>query len=141
MEAGRRSSCIVGPCQGCNDYWGGIDAAGVIERACQLDDEFIFYDDGTMEIDTQGQVWVENFLGGANECIDESMLMSPFDAFASGTLATADANEVTVNGLGAYIGWNKPFNGVSWQAMPVAALLLQSPTKCLSTPPMTALND
>ena len=65
-----------------------------------------------MEIDTQGQVWVENFLGGANECIDESMLMSPFDAFASGTHSfTADANEVTVNGLGAYIGWNKPFNG------------------------------
>lgn len=106
------ASYIVGPCQGCNDYWGGIDAAGVIERACQLDDEFIFYDDGTMEIDTQGQVWVENFLGGANECIDESMLMSPFDAFASGTHSfTADANEVTVNGLGAYIGWNKPFNG------------------------------
>ncbi len=105
-------SYYVGPSQGSSEWWGGIDAAGVIERACQLDDEFIFYDDGTMEFATQGQVWVEDFLGGSNECIDEGDLIAPFGVYASGIHAfTASDTEITVEGLGAYIGFNKGFNG------------------------------
>jgi PKD repeat protein len=106
------ASYYVGPCAGCNDWWGGIDAQGVIDRACQLDDEFIFFDDGTFQIDTKGDVWVENFLKGADECISEDSLISPFDAFKSGTHSfTATDSTVTVNGTGAYLGWNKPYNG------------------------------
>ena len=35
----------------------------------------------------------------------------PFDAFGSGTHSfTATDTEITVNGLGAYFGWNKAYN-------------------------------
>ena len=112
-EIGTAEGCYyVGSSQGSSEWWGGIDAAGVIERACQLDDEFIFYDDGTMEFATQGQVWVEDYLGGSNECIDEGDLIAPFGVYASGIHAfTASDTEITVEGLGAYIGFNKGFNG------------------------------
>ena len=105
------ASYIVGPCQGCGDWWGGIDANGVIERACQLDDEWIFFDDGTMEYTTDGFVWAESYMGGNNECLDETLLTPPMDAFAAGTHAfTATDTEITVNGLGAFIGFNKAYN-------------------------------
>lgn len=106
------ASYIVGPCQGCGDWWGGIDANGVIERACQLDDQWVFYDDGTMEYTTEGFVWSENYMAGGNECIDETLLPVPFDVFGAGTHSfTATDTEITVNGLGAFIGFNKAFNG------------------------------
>ena len=105
-------SYYVGPGQGSSEWWGGIDEAGVIERYCQMDDEFIFFDDGTFEIDTQGDIWVEDYMGGNNECIDETTLSPPLDAFASGTHAFVSSDtEITVQGLGAYIGFNKAFNG------------------------------
>ena len=105
-------SYIVGPGQqGSGAWWGGLDANGVIERACQMDDEFTFYDDGTMVFDSQGQVWAEDYMGGNFECLDDAALTPPFDAFASGTHSfTATDTEITVNGLGAYIGWNKAYN-------------------------------
>ena len=105
-------SYMVGPAPGSGDWWGGLDAAGVVERYCQMDDEFIFYDDGTFVIDTKGDVWAESYMGGNNECLTDESLVAPFDVFGSGTHTfTATDNEITVNGLGAWIGWNKPFNG------------------------------
>ena len=78
----------------------------------RLDDEWIFYDDGTMEYTTDGFVWAESYMGGNNECLDETLLAAPMDAFAAGTHAfTATDTEITVNGLGAFIGLNKAFNG------------------------------
>ena len=105
-------SYIVGPAPGSGEWWGGIDEAGLVERACQLDDEFTFYDDGTLDINVLGQVWAESYMGGNNECLDEGVLVAPFDVFGSGmhTFAATD-EEITVNGLGAYLGWNKPYNG------------------------------
>ena len=50
-------------------------------------------------------------MGGNFECVDDAALTAPFDAFASGTHSfTATDTEITVNGLGAYFGWNKPYN-------------------------------
>ena len=105
-------SYYVGPCQGCNDWWGGIDANGVIERACQMDDQWVFYDDGTMEYITDGVIWAEDYLGYAGECIDETELVAPLDAYAAGThtFSATDA-EITVDGVGAFIGFNKAYNG------------------------------
>lgn len=105
-------SYYVGPCQGCNNWWGGIDAAGVIERACQMDDQWVFYDDGTMEYITDGVIWAEDYIGGNFECLDETLLAAPMDAFAAGTYAfTATDTEITVDGFGAFIGYNKVYNG------------------------------
>ena len=106
------ASYIVGPAQGSGEWWGGLDAAGVVERYCQMDDEFIFYDDGTFVYETQGDVWAESYMGGNNECLTDESLAAPFDVFGTGTHAfTATDTEITVNGLGAFIGFNKAYNG------------------------------
>lgn len=101
----------VGDSPGSGAYWGGLDAAGVAERACQMDDEFIFFDDGSFKIDVKDQVWAEDYMGGAFACTNVSDLTAPFDVFGGGDFTfTADDNSVTVNGLGAYLGFNKPYN-------------------------------
>ncbi len=106
------ASYKVGSAPGAGDFWGGIDAVGVMDRACQMDDEFIFYDNGDFKIDTKGQVWAEGYMLGTNACMDNSALIAPYDVFGGGDFAfTGSATELTVNGLGAYIGFNKPFTG------------------------------
>ena len=85
---------------------GRTRATGVVERYCQMDDEFIFYDDGTFST-TQGDVWAESYMGGNNECLTDESLVSPFDVFGSGTHAFSATDTITVNGLGAFIGFNK----------------------------------
>ena len=106
------ASYIVGPAQGSGEWWGGPNAADVVERYCQMDDEFIFYDDGTFVYETQGDVWAESYMGGNNECLTDESLAAPFDVFGTGTHAfTATDTEITVNGLGAFIGFNKAYNG------------------------------
>lgn len=106
------ASYYVGPAQGSSEWWGGLDAAGVVERYCQMDDEFIFYDDGTFVYDSQGDVWAESYMGGNNECLTDESLTAPFDAYGSGTHAfTATDTEITVNGLGAFLGFNRAYNG------------------------------
>ena len=111
-------SYVVGPTAGANDWWPGLDAQGVIDRACQMDDEFIFTDGGTMEYDSKGMVWHEDYIGGPNMCEDESALMSPYDVLGSGThsfeVTEANGNDpatVKVVGDGAFIGFHKAFNG------------------------------
>ncbi|MFK7806782.1 MAG: PKD domain-containing protein [Saprospiraceae bacterium] len=106
------NSYFVGEGPGGNNYWGGVDAQGVMDRACQFDDEFIFSDDGTFEYDTKGDVWAEAYMLGPTACINDGDLSNPYDVFASGTHTfTATDNQITVNGTGAFIGFNKPFNG------------------------------
>jgi PKD repeat protein len=108
----------VGPSPGSGEWWAGIDAQGVIDRACQLDDEFIFYDNGDFVYDAKGQIFAEDYIGGSFTCIDEGDLMAPFDVLASGmhAFSVVDANgndpaTIKVTGDGAFIGFNKPFNG------------------------------
>lgn len=108
----------VGPAPGSGEWWGGLDAQGVIDQACMIDDEFIFYDNGDFVYDTKGQVFAEDYVGGSFTCIDEGDLMAPFDVLASGmhsfTITDAmgmDPATITVNGEGAFIGFSKPYNG------------------------------
>ncbi|MFT4664372.1 MAG: PKD repeat protein [Polaribacter sp.] len=106
------NSYYVGEGAGGNNYWPGVNEADVVTRACQFDDEFIFSDDGTLEYDTKGEVWAEGYMLGADACAPDGDLVSPYDVFGSGTHAfTAAADQVTVNGNGAFLGFNKPYNG------------------------------
>jgi PKD repeat protein len=106
------NSYYVGSGPGLNDYWPGIGDADVIIRACQMDDEFIFTNGGVMEFDSKGEVWAEGYMLGANACTADGDLISPFDVCGSGTHAfSVSGNQITVNGSGAYFGFNKPFNG------------------------------
>ena len=73
-----------------------------------MDDEFTFFDDGTMVFNSQGQVWAK-ITWVARRCGDAALTL--LDAFGSGTHSfTATDTEITVNGLGAYFGWNKAYN-------------------------------
>jgi len=106
------NSYFVGEGPGGNNYWPGVDAATVDVRACQFDDEFIFFDNGTMEFASQGEVWAEGYMGGSDACVADGDLVAPYDVCGSGTHAfTASTSQITVNGAGAYVGFNKPYNG------------------------------
>ena len=112
------ASYKVGPAPGSGEWWGGLDAAGVEERACQLDDEFIFLNDGSFNFDSKGQVWAEDYMGGAFACTNDGDLLAPFDVLGSGnhmfSVMEADGSNparIRVVGSGAYIGFSKPLNG------------------------------
>lgn len=112
------ASYIVGPAPGSGDWWPGLDANGVIERACQMDDEFIFFENGDFNYDAKGQVFAEEYMGGTNSCMDEADIPAPFNVLTSGNhnfevTEAAGGNPATIRviGEGAFIGWNKGFNG------------------------------
>ncbi|MDX1408126.1 MAG: PKD domain-containing protein, partial [Saprospiraceae bacterium] len=109
------NSYFVGPSAGNNEWWPG---PGEGERACQMDDEWIFSDDGTMQYDSKGQVWAEAYMLGPDGCVDDGDLTPPFDVCGSGTHmfvvtegTDTDPARITVMGEGAFLGFNKAFNG------------------------------
>lgn len=106
------NSYYVGEGPGGNNYWGGVSAADVVTRACQFDDEFIFFENGDMEYDTKGEVWAEGYMLGGDACAPDGDLVPPYDVFGSGMHTfTATDDQITVNGNGAFFGFNKPYNG------------------------------
>lgn len=106
------ASFYVGPTEGSNEWWGGIVEADLEPRACMLDDEFIFFDNGDFVVDTKGAVFAEPYMGGNNECLDDGNVPAPFNALTSGNYTfTATDDMVSITGEGAYIGFSKAFNG------------------------------
>jgi len=104
-EAG---SLGVGPELGDISWW-AIDAAGVEARACFYDDEYIFGSDGSFSNVLGTETWVEGWQGGTDAC---DAPVAPHDGSASATFAyDADAGTVTINGVGAYLGIPKAYNG------------------------------
>ncbi|MCO6475359.1 MAG: PKD domain-containing protein [Phaeodactylibacter sp.] len=111
------NSYYVGETIGSNGWWAGITEADVETRACQMDDEFIFFDDGTFQYDAKGSVWGEPFMLVDFACVDESELQAPYDVLGSGTYTfevmegSDDTNAmITVIGDGAFIGFPKGNN-------------------------------
>ena len=98
--------------------WWSINDSHLLTRSCQFDDQFIFTDGGKFEIDTKGDIYYENILGGDNSCQPETKLKPPFDAFKSSDNYTFEVIEATgssrakikVNGKGAHIGFLKGHN-------------------------------
>lgn len=106
------NSFYVGSGAGLNDYWPGLDAAGVVTQVCRMNDEFTFFDNGDFVHDAKGDIWFEDYLGGPNACEDEANIPAPYNVLGSGTFAFSATDEaVTVNGTGAYIGFDKAING------------------------------
>ncbi len=102
----------VGPAPDSGEWWGGPDAVAVEERACQMDDEFIFSDGGSLRIDVKEEVWAEPYMGGSNACMAVGDLASPFDVYGGGDFSfeVLGDSQIRVVGEGAYLGFNKPFN-------------------------------
>ncbi len=104
-EAG---SIGVGPELGDVSWW-SIDDAGVIARACFYDDTYVFGTDGSFSNVLGSDTWIEGWQGGNDEC---GTPVAPHDGSASATY-TYDETEstVTLNGIGAYLGIPKAYNG------------------------------
>jgi len=112
---------LVGPV-GLTETWWQIDDNAIAERPCAFDDEWIFFEDGTMIYDTKGDIWGEDYMGIDFMCVDESELGSAISAWGSGEHAyTAIGNELALIGLGAYIGLPKATNGAEVN-MPVSGI-------------------
>lgn len=104
-EAG---SLGVGPEYGDISWW-AIDDAGVEARACFYDDEYVFGSDGSFSNVLGTETWVEGWQGGGDAC---GVPVAPHDGSNAATYVYNDADgTVTINGLGAYLGIPKAYNG------------------------------
>ena len=113
-EAG---SLKVGPTSGNGDWW-TIDDAGVTQRACFYDDEFVFNAGGTFNNVLGSDTWLEGWQGTADAC---GTPVAPHDGSVAATFAyDASTNTITLNGKGAYLGIPKA-NNAGELADPAAA--------------------
>jgi PKD repeat protein len=111
-------SLKVGPSKGNGEWW-TMDAATAEARACLVDDDFVFLNDGTFNYDSKGEVWCETYLGvPADGCYADADLPAPYDVYGSGsyTFEVTEASgdepaKIKVIGAGAFIGFNKAING------------------------------
>lgn len=104
-EAG---SIGVGPNFGDISWW-AIDAAGVADRSCFFDDQYIFYNNGTFSNVLGTDTWIEGWQGGSDAC---GAPVAPHDGSAMAAFSyDAGAGTVTLNGKGAFLGIPKAYNG------------------------------
>jgi len=99
----------VGPNQGDMSWW-SINAAGVIERACYFDDLYVFGANGSFVNDLGGQTWIEGWQGASPDGCGTPV--APHDGSNAATYSYDEvAGTVTLNGVGAYLGLPKVYNG------------------------------
>jgi len=104
-EAG---SLGVGPELGDMSWW-AIDDAGVLERECFYNDTYVFGVDGSFSNILGAETWIEDWQGGTNAC---GTPVAPHDGTVAATYTyDENAGTVTLNGIGAYLGIPKAFNG------------------------------
>lgn len=104
------AGCIgVGPDQGDISWW-SLDEQGLVDRACYMDDEYVFGTDGSFLNVLQGETWVEAWQG-----VEEDGCGTPVAPHDGSNAATYDFNEaggtLTLNGVGAFLGIPKAYNG------------------------------
>lgn len=101
-EAG---ALAVGPTAGSAEWWSNT-ADDVTARACYFDDTWTFDDMGNMTIDMGTETWIEMWQSGAAEAC-----AAPLDPHINGTYGyTLDGDQLTVDGVGAFIGLQKVHN-------------------------------
>ena len=98
----------VGPAQGDISWW-SIDDAGVEQRACFFDDEYVFGTDGSFMNVLQDATWVEAWQGVAEDGCGAPV--APHDGSNAATYTYSEAGgTITLNGVGAYLGIPKANN-------------------------------
>ncbi|MDX1507503.1 MAG: hypothetical protein R3358_04435 [Woeseiaceae bacterium] len=111
-------SAGVGPASGDISWW-GLDAAGVVTRACWLDDVIHFGAGGNFQNFMGGDTWLEPFQGVAAESCGTPV--APHDGSTTGSFSYDEvANTLTLNGRGSHLGLAKVVNGAEL-ADPAAA--------------------
>lgn len=110
-EAG---ALFVGPGDGVTT-WFATTEEDIETRFCQFDDTWTFTGDLEMIYETNGDIWGEDYLGFNFECVDESQLGDAVAPWGSGThtyvIEGDSPPQLTVSGLGAFIGLPKVANG------------------------------
>jgi len=98
----------VGP--GIDDgSWWSSSADDVITRACYFDDVYLFYGDGSFYNILQDETWIEGWQGGSDAC---GTPVAPHDGSNAATWEHDEATgNVTISGVGAYLGLPKVING------------------------------
>jgi len=93
-----------------NWIWWTNSAGDVVTRACYFDDEYVFNADGTFNNVLQDESWIEPWQGMDPESCGTPV--APHDGSNAATWAyDAGAGTLTLNGVGAYLGLAKVFNG------------------------------
>jgi hypothetical protein len=107
--ANEAGSIGVGPGQGDISWW-SIDEAGLTQRACYFDDYYVFNEDGSFMNYLGSQTWLEVWQGvEADGC---GAPIAPHDGSNAATWTWDDAaGELTLNGVGAFLGLSKVING------------------------------
>lgn len=83
-------------------------------RFCAWDDEWTFFEDGTMTYDTKGDIWGEDYLGFNFACVPTTDMPADVAAWGDGNhnfTVNPATNELAVLGEGAFIGIPKAANG------------------------------
>jgi len=97
-----------------NETWWESPEDEASARPCAWNDEWIFDTEGTMIYDTKGDVWAEDYMGFAFECVSETELADMFQPWASGEhgfeFIQGPVNQILLTGLGAFIGLPKATN-------------------------------
>ena len=104
-EAG---ALMVGPSAGSGDWWSSSEE-DVTTRACYFDDHYVFNADGSFQNVMDGETWLEAWQGvEADQC---GTPVAPHDGSSAATWEYNDASgELTLTGLGAYLGLPKAVN-------------------------------
>ncbi|MEL1237055.1 MAG: hypothetical protein VXA61_10310, partial [Candidatus Neomarinimicrobiota bacterium] len=105
-EAG---ALMVGPSAGSGDWWSSSEE-DVTTRACYFDDHYVFNADGSFQNVMDGETWLEAAFQGveSDQC---GTPVAPHDGSNAATWEYNDASgELTLTGLGAYLGLPKAVN-------------------------------
>ena len=104
-EAG---ALMVGPSAGSGDWWSSSEE-DVTTRACYFDDHYVFNADGSFQNVMDGETWLEAWQGvEADQC---GTPVAPHDGSSAATWEyNAASGELTLTGLGAYLGLPKAVN-------------------------------
>ena len=103
-EAG---ALMVGPAPNDGSWWSN-SADDVVTRACYFDDDYVFNGDGSFNNVLGDDTWLETWQGvDSDQC---GTPVYPHDGSNAATY-TYDAGTITLNGVGAYLGLPKAYNG------------------------------
>ncbi|WP_165747917.1 hypothetical protein [Cellulophaga sp. Z1A5H] len=105
--ASEAGSYGVGPAIG-DVSWFSLDDQGIIDRACLIDDAYIFGADDSYSVDLGTETWTEGWQGGSDSC---AAPVAPHDGSAAATYVYDEsAGTITISGIGAYITLAKGTN-------------------------------
>ncbi|MDZ7741376.1 MAG: hypothetical protein U5Q03_06425 [Bacteroidota bacterium] len=99
----------VGPGQGDISWWSNSEDDLTL-RACYFDDEYVFNEDGSFMNVMGDETWIEVWQGVAEDQCGAPV--APHDGSNTATYEWDEtAGELTLNGVGAYLGLAKVYNG------------------------------